>query len=202
MTDIRPNGLDQKDLVDMFYMVVSSIAGICAKLDSDTGVPLTTYTANCYTAMFDMKITDSNGQVTGPGGGIIIFPGGITSEAKIELLYQIYNAIETLTEQLDTDVLTDSNYEALCYTALLLHRIQNKLGNFIGNGTTYKIGPTGEPDQREMVDCLYGIVDAIETLTEKLDADGTVTDTDYEALWYTANITIKIRNSSNETLGN
>lgn len=201
--DIKPNGLNQKDLVDLFYMIVSSIKGICAKLDDDATVDLTTYEANCYTAMFDMIIQDSKKRRTGPGGGMFISPYGITDKAIIELLYDIFNSFETLCEQLDGDTgVADTNYEALCYTALFLYRVQSGAGPILGNGTTYKIGPTGAPSQKELVNCLYQIVDAIETLTEKLDADGTVTDTDYEALWYTANITLKVTNTSNQTVGN
>ena len=54
----------------------------------------------------------------------------------------------------------------------------------------------------QLIDLLYNMVDAIETLTEQLDADGTVTDTNYEALWYTANVTVKIESSEGNLLGN
>lgn len=199
---IKPNGLSQKDLVDLFYMIVSSIKGICAKLDADGTVTLTTYTANCYTAMFDQIIVDSKKNRTGPGGGMYISPYGITDKAIIELLYDIFNSFETLCEQLDGDGgVPATDYEANCYTAKFLYRVQSGAGPILGNGTTYKIGPTGAPGQKEMVNCLYQIVDAIETLTEQLDGDS-LGDTNYEALWFTANVKMKVTNTSNQTVGN
>lgn len=200
--DIQPNGLSQTHLVDLFYMLVSSIKGICAKLDADGGVPLTTYEANCYTSIFNIVIEDSKGNRTGLTGNHIVSPQGITDQAIIELLYQIFNAIETLTEQLDTDVLTDSDYESLCYTAKLLWLVENQVGSVLGNGVVYRFTPGGVGDQKEMVNLLYALVDVIETLTEKLDADGAVTDADYESLWFTNNITLKIENSQGLLVGN
>lgn len=200
--DIKPDGVSQKDMVDLFYMLVSSIKGICAKLDADAGVPLTTYEANCYTAIFNVIIEDSRGNRTGQTGNHIINPQGITDQAMVELLYQLFNSIETLTEQLDTDVLTDSDYEALCYTAKLLWNVTNQVGNTLGNGVAYYFTPLGVGDQKELVNLFYALVDVIETLTEKLDADGTVTDTNYEALWFTNNITLKIQDSQGNLVGN
>lgn len=200
--DITPRGMSQRDFVDLLYMIVSSVKGICAKLDDDGGVPLTTYEANCYTAMFKTIIEDSRGNRTGVTGNHIITPTGVTDAALIELLYEIFNAFETLTEQLDTDNLGDSNYEALCYTAKFLGKVTNQAGNTLGNGTTFYFNPGGVRPEKELVNLLYNIVDAIETLTEKLDLDGTVTDTDYEALWFTANVLLRVENSTGSIVGN
>jgi len=199
--DIRPTGMDQKHLVDLLYQVVASIAGICAKLDADGGVPLTTYLANCYTAIFNIIIEDSNGNRTGLTGDHIITPNGLGNAAMIELMYQITDSFETLTEQLDTDTLTDSTYEALCYTAKFLHKVTNQQGNTLGNGTTFWFNPGGIP-QKELVEWLYNVVDAIETLTEQLDADGTVTDITYESLWFTATILTRVQNGAGNVVGN
>lgn len=200
--DIKPTGLNQKDLVDLLYQIVSSIKGLCEKLDADGGVPLTTYTANCYTAIFDIIIEDSKGNRTGLTGNHIITVNGVTDAALLELLYQILNSLETLTEQLDTDTLTDSDYEALCYIAIILHMVTNQTGNTLGNGNTFWFRPGGVTPQRELVELLYQIVDAWETLTEKLDADGTVTDTNYEALWFIATVLLKIENGAGNQVGN
>ena len=70
--DIKPTGLKQGDLVDILYQLVSSISGLCTKLDADGGVPLTTYVANCYTACFTGHIEDSGGNRTGRQGDYII----------------------------------------------------------------------------------------------------------------------------------
>ena len=204
--DIRPNGLNQGDEVDLLYQVVSSIKGICAKLDDDGGVPLETYEANVFTAIFNGSISDTKGNsvqnFVREKGFFIINPTGISGPARIECYYQILDMLETLTEQLDTDTLTDSTYEALCYTALLLFMVTNQDGNTLGNGNTYWFRPGGETPQLQLVDLYYMFVNAIETLTEQLDADGTVTDTDYEALWFTANILTRVENSQGSVVGN
>ena len=200
--DIKPTGMDQGAEVDLLYQIMASIQGICTKLDADGGVPLTTYLANCYTAIFTIDITDTKGNTLRNGGRYYISPRGIGDDARVELLYEIFNAWETLTEQLDTDALTDSTYEALCYTAKFLGIVTNKAGSSLGNGTAYYFGPVSAGDMGHRVDLYYNIVDAIETLTEQLDGDGTVTDTNYEALWFTAVVLTKITNSKGQTVGN
>jgi len=127
---------------------------------------------------------------------------GISDHDLNECLYQIFDMFETLTEALDTDALTDSTYEALCYTALWTWKIENRKGSTLGNGNTYFFRPGGMHNQDQLIDLLYQIVNAIETLTEKLDADGTVTDTDYEALWFTATVTMRVQNSQGNVVGN
>ena len=200
--DIRPNGMSQKDLVRLLYMIVSSLKGICAKLDADGGVTDTTYEALCYTAIIKTLITDDKNNRTGTTGDHIISVTGLSDPALVQLLYELFDAFETLTEQLDADGgVTDVTYEASCYTAMFLAKVTNKTGTTLGNGTSYYFGPA-PPDQAHLVDLLYNIVDSIETLTEQLDADGGVTDTDYAALWYTANVTLTIENSEGSVLGN
>lgn len=199
--DIKPTGMKQADEVDLLYQILASLKGICTKLDADGGVPLTTYLANCYTAIFDIDVCDSKGNSSLNGGRYTITPTGITGQARQELLYQIFNSFETLAEQLDADGLTDSTYEALCYTAKFLWKVENSVGSSLGNGTTYYFR-NGCGDLKQLVDLYYAIIDAIETLTEQLDADGTVTDTNYEALWFTATILTKVTNSAGNTVGN
>jgi hypothetical protein len=199
---IKPSGYSQGAIVDLLSMILRSIEGLCTKLDADGGVPLTTYLANCYTAIFDVIVTDTKGNRTGLTGEYIISPDGLSDPALIRILYQILNSLETLTEQLDTDVLTDSNYEALCYTAKILYLVTDRAGNTLGNGTAYTFKPGGVTPQKELTELLYQIVDAWETLCEKLDLDGTVTDTTYESLWFTATFTMKITNGAGNTVGN
>ena len=211
---IRPDALSQRNLVDLLYDIVAAIKGICAKLDDDGGVTLETYEANCYTAIFNGYIEDSRGNLlvnrANDGSGtyvtddrfFYIRPDGVSDKDLNECIYQIFDMFETLTEQCDTDGLWDSNYEALCYTAIFLWKIENCKGSALGNGTTYYFRPGGMHNQDKLVDLLYAIVDAIETLTEKLDADGTVTDTNYEALWFTATVTMRVENSQGNVVGN
>lgn len=211
---IKPGGLSQRNLVDLLYMIVAAIKGICAKLDDDGGVTATTYESSAFTAIFNGYIEDSRGNSimnrANDGSGtyvtderfFIITPMGISDHDLNECLYQIFDMFETLTEALDTDALTDSTYEALCYTALWTWKIENRKGSTLGNGNTYFFRPGGMHNQDQLIDLLYQIVNAIETLTEQLDADGTVTDTNYEALWFTAKVTMRVQNSQGNVVGN
>ena len=211
---IKPGGLSQRNLVDLLYMIVASIKGICAKLDDDGGVTAETYESSAFTAIFNGYIEDSRGNSimnrANDGSGtyvtderfFIITPMGVSDHDLNECIYQIFDMFETLTEALDTDALTDSTYEALCYTALWTWKIENRKGSTLGNGNTYFFRPGGMHNQDQLIDLLYQIVNAIETLTEKLDADGTVTDTNYEALWFTATVTMRVQNSQGNVVGN
>lgn len=211
---IKPGGLSQRNLVDLLYMIVAAIKGICAKLDADGGVTATTYESSAFTAIFNGYIEDSRGNSimnrANDGSGtyvtderfFIITPMGVSDHDLNECLYQIFDMFETLTEALDTDDLTDSTYEALCYTALWTWKIENRKGSTLGNGNTYFFRPGGMHNQDQLIDLLYQIVNAIETLTEQLDADGKVTDTNYEALWFTAKVTMHVQNSQGNVVGN
>jgi hypothetical protein len=57
-------------------------------------------------------------------------------------------------------------------------------------------------NQRHLIDCLAAIVNSITVLTQKLDADGTVTDTNYTALWYTATILMVVEDCYGNQYGN
>lgn len=212
--NISPKGLDQKDLVDALYMFVAAIKGICTKLDADGGVPLTTYVANCFTAIFNVIVEDSKGNRTGQGiaqtSAIepthIITPTGVSDAALNACLYQCFNAMKTLCAQLDTDTLTFNNYEAKAYTVCFTQLIENVRGNTLGNGTAFKFRPGGMFNQKELVDCLYNMFNGIYNLcanstTWGLDGDGTVTDVTYASLWYTAALTLMIENSAGSKIG-
>lgn len=208
--DIRPTGLSQKNLVDFLYGVVASFAGITAKMDDDTGASLAldTYEANCYTAMFNTIIYDSKGNRTGVAQAEsstitptqIISPTGCSPAALVDLLYQIFNAMETLTEQMDSEAL--SGYETACYTNIFTANVTNTKGNTLGNGTAFYFTPQGPAPTRELVDLLYKMADGWETLCEALDAEGAgVTDDDYESLWFTATYTTLVMNKEGKILG-
>jgi hypothetical protein len=212
--DIKPSGLVTSDLVDVLYMWWSSLKGICAKLDDDGGVTSTDYEANVITAILNGSISDTRGNniinaVTAKADRFyIISPEGYTKEAILECFYDMLDAAETLAEQLDGDSLTFTNYEATAYTAICTQLVENQRGNVLGNGTAvHKFSPGGLWDEKEIVEFLYNAVEFIHLLTSDettsgLDGDGTVTDTNYEALWYTANITRVIENSASSTIGN
>lgn len=219
--DIKPSGVSDKYIIDLMYMLQQSLYGLCLKLDNDGGVPLTTYVANCYTAIFREQVWDYRGNKTKDVSVVdhIITPiGGLSASALCQWLYDFANAFETLTEQLDTDVLTGSDFESLCYYACIMpYMFEDKTGSVLGNDNSSggfsatpdggapwictKIGPTGKPNDRILADLFYDIFNAWETLCEKLDADGTVTDITYESLWYTATVLMKVENSQGSILG-
>jgi hypothetical protein len=211
---IKPSGLSQRNLVDLLYMIVASIKGICTKLDSDGGVTLETYLANVYTAIFNGSIENSRGDkvvnlvaLSAPdrieqAQFQYVTPIGMTDKALVEFLHQIFDMMETLTEQCDTDNLGDSNYEALCYTALYTWMVTNAKGDTLGNGNEYWFTPQGIKDKKQLIDCLAQIVNSFDVLTKKLDSDGTVTDTTYHALWDTAIFLLKIEDSKGNLYGN
>lgn len=207
--DIKPSGLNQQDEVDLYYQVVSSIYGLCVKLDADGTVPLTTYTANVFTAIFNGTIENSRGSTISnyltPSSTIpqpvFVSPRGIGARERIDLLHMILNMLETLTEQLDTDTLTDSDYESVCYTAIILYLVTNSLNSTLGNGTAYTFH-TGSWSQKELVELLYQIAYSWSLITAKLDDDATPTDTDYEALWYTATVLLTVENGAGSRIGN
>jgi hypothetical protein len=204
---IKPSGVSKRNLVDCLYAVVSSIKGICAKLDDDGGVPSTTYEANVFTAIFNGAMENSRAsQIMNVLSGredtfFLANPTGINNRAIIQTIYQVFNMMETLTEQLDGDSLTDTNYEALVFTALYLWTIEDEAGSTVGASTEHWIRPGGI-DDKNLVDILYAMVRSIHVLTDKLDDDGTVTDTNYEALWDTANILMQVEDSKGNVAGN
>ena len=209
--DIKPNGLGQKELIDLVTMLLRSLQGICAKLDNDGGVTDTTYEANAITALINLSATDHVGNRFSNGAAMsstledhhILDPEGYSAPALLAFLYQFTNAFETVCEQLDLDAgITATTFEANCYTAMFLHIIENEKGNQLGNGTAYYFRPGGVLPQDELVDWFYNTINAIETLTEQLDADGDVTDVNYEGLWFTAIILMIVENSQGNTLGN
>lgn len=207
--NIKPGGLSQKFEVDLWYQLFESLNGICLKLDSDGGVPLTTYTANIITAIANGKIENSKGgsqlYFLAEENHLSITPRGITNAARLQAIYQFFNMLETLTEQLDTDVLTDSTYEALCYTAIMTQMVEDPKGNILGNldtDTGFYFKPGGTMNEKQLVQFFYNAVLAIETLTEQLDADGTVTDITYESLWFTAIILTRVEDGKGNVVGN
>jgi hypothetical protein len=207
--NIKPGGLTQKDLVDYLYMVVYSMDGLCAKLDADASVTDEDYQA-VIDALFNCVIEDSLGNyinLAGAGSSsleecVMIAPTGIGSQDLIRLLFQIYNAMETLTEKLDADGgVTDTTHEALCYTACFLHMVENEKGTILGNGNTFYFRPGGQTQETDLVNALYEIANGWETLCEQLDAGGGVSDTNYEALWFTATYLLLIEDSKGNTIG-
>jgi hypothetical protein len=201
--DIRPGALTQGWTVDFLRQTLTSLKGICAKLDDDSAVTDTDHEELCFTDLISIIVEDSTATRAGLTGTFIISPGGMDAQAVGELLYQIFNCIETLTEQLDAGGgVSDTNYEALCYTAILAGVVEDSKGNTLGNGTNFYFKSGATLEEKQLVDLFYSLLNCIETLTEKLDADGTVNNTNYEALWYTAVMLTKVRNSQGNLLGN
>ena len=221
---IKPTGVQDKYLIDLMYMLQQSMYGLCLKLDTDASAG-TGYRAACYTAIFREQIWDYRGNKTQNVTvcDYIITPAsGLPAAALIQWIYDYVNAFETLAEACDTDGLNTSDYEDNCFHACILpFMVEDKTGAILGNDVSTggitgvdtggppwrlsKIGPIGKPSDRMLVDIFYSFLNAWETLCEQLDVDAVTTpptDTDYEALWYTATVLMKVENSSGSVLGN
>lgn len=223
--EIKPNGVDDKYVIDLMYMLSYSLQLLCAKLDDDATVTGTNYEALCYKALMTVRIFDYRGNMTNGETIVdhIVNPGGgLSTVALIQWIWDWVNALETLTEKIDGDSFATSNYEDTAYEAIILpYQFENKKGSIIGQdnsagtfaGTDHtdapyyltKIGPTAKPNDRVLCDLLYDMLFAWATLCAKLDTDsGTTppTDDDYEALCYTATILLKVENAQTYVLGN
>jgi len=208
--DIKPTGLTQKHLVDLLYMIVTSIRGIAAKLDSDGAVTDTDYNDN-IDAVMNLIIESSTGgrvqvlntESTTLPGVIRCVPVGFDRAKFTDLLYMLFDAWETLCEQLDADTNppTSTDYEADAYTAKFLGLVENSKGNTLGNGTTFTFRLGAFP-QKQIVDLLYNILDGIKAFCQQADTDAAPTDSDYESLWFTTNITLTVENSTGDRIGN
>lgn len=213
--DIRPNGLNQKDLVDALYMVASSLKGIFQKIQDD-GINSFSVQFINNLRMHRVVVEDSKGNRT--GGNLayydalamtttMISPTGISDGAILELLYAIFYDLDAATDILDTHGASNSGtttYNDDVYVAICTWLIERHNGDVIGNGTTRRLRVATGISQADKVDILYALFDAVETLTEMLDADANtdIDDTNYEALWYTATLTKKIENSQGNVIGN
>lgn len=203
---IKPNGISQKNLIDLLYMIGYSIAGICAKLDLDDNAD-NTYVASVITAIANGEIRDSRGnyamnRVSAKDDRFFsISPEGISDAALLECLYQIFDMMHTLTTQIDADDATTSTYHHV-YDDAYLWIVENCKGDQLGNGTVYYFRPGGVFNYDQLVDLLYAIVNSIKTLAAKLDTDAKPAGTDYEALWYTATVLMRVENSKGSVVGN
>lgn len=208
---VRATGFTLGQEVDIWYALHKSLQVLAAKLDDDAGVGngAGTYEALCFTALINTSITNSQGNLVfnrkGDENFYTIAPTGITNEARHWLMYNYTNAWETLCEQLDADAAVGNGsgtYEALCFTAKFLQIIVDPKGQTdLGNGTTFYFTP-GCSDRKMFIEWLYNAIDALETLTEQLDADGTVTDMDYEELSYETYCLINVENAAGSVVGN
>lgn len=210
IADIKPQGVQQKDLVNLIYMILTSFRGIAAKLDADGSVTDTDYLAN-LDALFNLVIDDCRGNylnMANDESSILpptfnISPQGFDRAYFSNLLYQIFDGWETLCEQLDGDSNppTSTDYEADAYTDIYTALVENSKGNQLGNGVTYVFRSGAWPEE-QVVDILYDIVNGIQIFCAQADTDAAPAGSNYEALWYTANITLTIENSTGNRIGN
>lgn len=211
--NIKPTGLNKRELVDVLYMIVYSIQTLCTKIDADASAGATTHLANCYTAIFNCLITDSKGNRVGQGIAEsstvapthIIGPGRIDDKSLNAVAYQIVTSLYTLCAQLDTEAVSFTNYVATAYTAVLTQRIEDAKGNSIGAGTDFTFKPGGMFHKKQLVEFIYKCLDSIKKIcaagtTYGLDSDG-YTDTTYTALCYTAIFLLMVENGAGSRLG-
>jgi len=207
--DIKPTGVNQRDVVDLMYDLTTSLQGLAVKLDADDAA-VSTYVSGAITAIFNVVITDTKGNTVNLAGTesstvaplYIINPYGLTNEALLEWMYQWVASLYQICYTLDNSAgVALTTFIANAYTAIMTDKIVNRRGQTIGASTTFTFNSV---DKRggAFVDWLYDAVNAVETLTEQLDGDATLTDTNYEALWFTANIPLTVENSAGSRVGN
>jgi len=209
IADIKARGINQGHLVDIFYEIVTSIQGICAKLDAGGGVTDTDFEQLCVTDLFSVVIDDTRGSHLNLGNTessslvetFLVSPKGMGRAEINELMYQVTNSWETMCEKLDADAgVTDTNYEALWFTATFLHLVKSQRSDTaLGNGVVVTFAKGAVPNL-ELVDWLFNVLTSITGLAIKLDAD--VTDSDHNSLWFTDNITLTVENSAGSRVGN
>jgi hypothetical protein len=121
---------------------------------------------------------------------IDIQPNGMGRGDEVELWYQLINSLKTLLAKLDADGdVAGADYTAICYTALINGHFYNLAGSRVGvhvaEKNFYIVNPRGIDDKvRQQAMCDF--TNAIETLCEKMDLDGGITLTTYEANGFTA----------------
>lgn len=135
-----------------------------------------------------------------------ITPNGMKTADELDLLYGIITSIQGIAAKLDDDgTVTDTNYEALCYTAICNCFIYDSRGNKAGQKLStdlenFVIAGPNSIGEKERIAILYQIFNMWETLLEKCDADHT--DTDYEELWYEATFLWRVMDHRGNILGN
>lgn len=210
--DIKPSGIRQRDLTDLIYQLTAALQGLCDKLDADDAA-VTTYASGCFDAVFNCTLEDSQGnrvynylaETSAIAPHFIVSGRGVGPKDLINWLYQWHYCFYLMCVKLDASAgVNDTNFTALCYTAILLDSITDGKGNNIGVGSSaaYIYTPTGVYNELCLLATLYRMCNALDTLAAKLDLDATLTDTDYESLWYTNTILLTVENSSGDRIGN
>lgn len=154
------NGIQQQDLTDLILAIKNSVSGITAKLDADAGV-----TDVNYTSLWPLAVP-SGIQTTGVKA--------IHNQGEVyTFIRNAIAAINGIVAKLDLDAgVADTNYGALWAIS----------GITVGVSATDSFFPAGQ-FQSALIYFLDRIVKSINGVTAKLDADGTVTDTNFGALW-------------------
>lgn len=208
--DIKPTGWNQRDLVDLLYMIITSIRGIAAKLDSDASVTDTDYLTT-VDAVLNLVIEDCKGnylnlentETSSLVPMIAISPTGLDRARSSDLFYMLHRAWHLMCAKLDADAAppTSTDYDSECNSAIIPFVIEDSKGNTTGNGTEFYFR-LGSFPQKQVVDFLYDLIYGIDLFCQQADTDAAPADTDYESLWYTNNITLTVENSAGSRIGN
>jgi hypothetical protein len=204
--DIKPTGFGQKELVRLLRYCFAALEGIAAKLDNDDNAD-DTYEAD-LNLIHSVIITDDLGnyyhnvaaESSSLGPPALIGPYGVSDAALLDILYQLHYCFNDMMVRADADDLTTGDYEALLWTAIIAHRIENRYGAQIGVGYAYTFRPGGVTDQKELVELLFNFLTALTTFSAKLDTDAVPANTNYAELW-TDVILLRIENGAGSVVG-
>jgi len=134
---ISPKGLNPSSVLRWMYATTYAIYTLTTQLDTDN-CAASDYVSTVYNVYCIDRVTFDDYHFIGYGTDFTFKPcGEMPQRELVNYLYRIVYAIYLICAKLDADGNADTTYTALCYTALILLRIENSQGNRIGNTKTW-----------------------------------------------------------------
>lgn len=156
MPALTGRGINQADLISLLRLIRTNFIAVTAKLDADGGVTDTT-----YASLLNFTVP------TGIGAVGIFHQGTI-----LDYLKTVRTGYNSLLTKLDADGgVTDTDYSSIGIMASLIDNLT--LGSLTQAGVY----------EGALVKWLSTYIGKWNATLTKLDADGGVTDTNYNALW-------------------
>jgi hypothetical protein len=127
---IGPASISSKARIDLLYQLFLAWSTLLTKADADLGTSLLT---TSYSNQLGWRVQNAKGTILGGTGYLFNAGGGCDQKELVDLYYAIVDAISDVTAALDALTTIDTDYKALCYTAIIKVQVQNSQGNTIGN---------------------------------------------------------------------
>lgn len=139
---ITPEGINDEYFLECMFQAATALETLLEKLDLDS-LTFTNYEATAAAGVATWCFENRDGAIIGAITGHRFCPGGVPKEWIADLLYDSVRALYLLTHDgttsgLDGDgTVTDDDYEADCYTAVITRVIENSAGSQIGNARAF-----------------------------------------------------------------